>query len=197
MVLNEYHFVTHWRVEGTAAEVADILGDTHTLTRWWPSVYLEVRELEPGDDRGIGKVVDLYTKGWLPYTLRWSFRVTEVDPPRRVVLEPMGDFTGRGEWSFTQEGPVAVIRYDWHVEARKPMLRALTWLLRPVFTANHNWAMRQGEESLRLEIARRRVGTVADQARVPPPPGPSRLSFSAWALRRCGAGRGSPGTDAT
>ncbi len=195
--MSRYHIVTTWRIEATLEEVGAVLADIGRLTAWWPSVYLSAEELAPGDAAGLGKEVALLTRGWLPYTLRWSFRVTEVDPPRRVVLEPMGDFTGRGEWSFTQEGPVAVIRYDWHVEARKPMLRALTWLLRPVFTANHNWAMRQGEESLRLEIARRRVGTVADQARVPPPPGPSRLSFSAWALRRCGAGRGSPGTDAT
>jgi hypothetical protein len=71
------------------------------------------------------------------------------------------------------------VRYDWQVEARKPVLRALTWLLRPIFTANHNWAMRMGEQSLRLELARRRAVTAEQRSRIPPPPGPSFLTFGA------------------
>jgi len=39
---NEYHFITHWRVEGTINEVADILKAADELPRWWPSVYLNV-----------------------------------------------------------------------------------------------------------------------------------------------------------
>ena len=59
------------------------------------------------------------------------------------------------------DGPAVIVRYDWQVDARKPLLRALTWLLRPIFTANHKWAMRKGEESLKLELARRHVANVA------------------------------------
>jgi hypothetical protein len=177
--MSRYHIVTTWRVEGTVQEVGAVLIDLDRLTAWWPSVYLEVRELSPGDETGIGKEVELHTKGWLPYTLRWTFRVTEVDPPHRIVLRPTGDFVGRGVWTFAQEGPVAVVRYDWDVEARKPMLRALSWLLRPLFTANHDWAMRMGEESLRLEVARRRAATEEERARIPPPPGRSVLTFGA------------------
>ena len=77
MASNEYHIITEWRVRGTIEEVADILSHAADLARWWPSVYLDVEEIEPGDENGIGKVVRLYTKGWLPYTLRWTFRVTE------------------------------------------------------------------------------------------------------------------------
>ncbi len=183
--MGRYHIVTTWRVPGTVEEVAAVLGDVEALPRWWPSVYLDAEEREPGDAQGVGKVVALRTKGWLPYTLAWEFRVTEVDPGTgsggRVVLEPRGDFTGRGEWALWQEGtaaaPVAVARYDWDVVARKPLIRALTPLLRPLLAANHDWAMRRGEESLRLELARRRAASAAERARVPPPPGPSRLTF--------------------
>ena len=67
MTANDYHFVTHWRVLGTADEVSEILERAEDLPRWWPSVYLDVKEIEPGDAGGIGKIVSLYTKGWLPY----------------------------------------------------------------------------------------------------------------------------------
>ena len=65
---NSYHFTTHWRVESTVDEVSKILGDPLALMRWWPSVYLDVKVVEPGEESGLGRVVSLYTKGWLPYT---------------------------------------------------------------------------------------------------------------------------------
>jgi len=58
---NEYQFITHWRVESTVDEVSKILGDPLALMRWWPSVYLDVKVVEPGDERGLGRVVSLYT----------------------------------------------------------------------------------------------------------------------------------------
>jgi hypothetical protein len=66
MSANEYHFVTQWRVAGTVEQVSDVLG-------------------EPAD-------LELHTKGWLPYTLRWFFRVTESRRPFGFSLEAWGDF---------------------------------------------------------------------------------------------------------
>ena len=52
---NTYHFITQWRVKATLDEVNLVLGDAGDLSRWWPSVYLEVRQLAPGDAKGIGR----------------------------------------------------------------------------------------------------------------------------------------------
>jgi hypothetical protein len=172
---NDYHFTTRWRVRGTVEEVARIIGDAPGLTRWWPSVYLDVRELEPGDERGLGKVIDLYTKGWLPYTLRWQFRVSAIEP-NGFTLEAWGDFVGRGIWTFAQDGDWTDITYDWRVRADKPLLRRFSFLLKPIFSANHHWAMRQGERSLKLELARRRASSPEERAGIPPPPGPTSTS---------------------
>ena len=155
MSANEYHFVTHWRVEGTVEEVSDVLGNAADLTRWWPSVYLAVREIEPGGADGVGRVVELHTKGWLPYTLHWSFRVTESRRPHGFSIEAWGDFDGRGVWTFEQDGGWVNITYDWRIRAEKPLLRYFSLLLKPIFSANHRWAMARGEESLRAELGRR------------------------------------------
>ena len=167
---NEYHFITQWRVPGTVEEIPDILADAPDLARWWPSVYLDVQETKPGDEEGIGKEVSLYTKGWLPYTLRWHFRVTESNYPHSFALEAWGDFVGRGEWRLRQDGNWVDVTYEWRVGTEKPLLRRLSFLMRPLFEANHRWAMARGEESLRLELARR---AAAEQQRhmLPPPPG--------------------------
>lgn len=185
MADSNYHFITTWRVPGTLKEVIDIIANAPDLPRWWPSVYLEVKELEPGGERGIGKVVDLYTKGWLPYTLRWQFRVTEAHD-LGFTLEAWGDFVGRGIWSFAQAGPDVLVTYDWKIEATKPLLRNLAWLMKPLFSANHRWAMAQGEQSLLLELARRRARTDIERDLLPAPPGPTRW-WPAPALLLAGA----------
>lgn len=175
---NEYAFITHWRVQSTCQEISEVLGNGPDLTRWWPSVYLDVQELEPGDENGIGKVVSLFTKGWLPYTLRWQFRVTENRSPHGFSLEAWGDFVGTGDWIFSQDGNLVDITYDWRIRADKPLLRWLSFIMKPIFSANHHWAMRKGEESLKLELARRHAKTVEERRAVPAPPGSTFAFFS-------------------
>lgn len=181
MFNNDYHFITHWRVESTVEEVSEIISNAPDLMRWWPSVYLDVRELEPGDAQGIGKTVSLYTKGWLPYTLRWQFRVIESRYPRGFTLEAWGDFDGRGIWTFEPDGDWVNIIYDWQIRADKPLLRYLSPLLKPVFAANHRWAMAKGEESLKLELTRRHAVTPQAAALVPAPPPPTAaVTYLPW-----------------
>jgi hypothetical protein len=178
---NDYHFVTHWRVRGTVQEVRDILADAADLPRWWPAVYLGVHIIGEGDERGVGRVVDLYTKGWLPYTLRWQFRVTSVEG-NGFALEAWGDFDGRGIWTFEPDGDYTTITYDWLVKAEKPLLRYFSFVMKPIFSANHRWAMAKGEESLRLELARRHARTPEQYALVPPPPPPTRVLATSFIL---------------
>ncbi len=156
---HDYRFLTTWRVRGTAEEVSDVLADAKDLVRWWPDVYLRVEEIAPGDANGLGKSFSLLTKGALPYRLRWSFRVTASRRPHGFELEAWGDLAGTGVWTFREEGPEVVLTYDWRIRANKPILRYLSFLLKPLFSWNHRWAMARGEESLRRELARRQIQT--------------------------------------
>lgn len=179
---NEYRFLTHWRVESTREEVSRILGAGTDLPRWWPAVYLDVREMAHGDESGVGRVHDLYTKGWLPYTLRWQARGTESRYPEGFSLEATGDFVGRGIWTFRQDGQYVDVTYDWRPRAEKPLLRYGSFLMKPVFAANHRWAMARGEESLKLELARRHAVSDAERAAVAAPPGPTKVGAGAAVL---------------
>lgn len=174
MASNDYHFITTWCVPATLEEVVEIISDAADLVRWWPSVYLNARVIAPGDARGVGKVVDLYTKGWLPYTLRWQFRVTEAHD-RGFTLVAEGDFVGRGIWTFEPDGDYVNIIYDWKIRADKPLLRTFSFAMKPIFSANHHWAMARGEESLKLELARRRARTPAERSLIPAPPAATKM----------------------
>jgi hypothetical protein len=167
-------------VQSTPQELTTILIDSASLTRWWPSVYLDVQQVSPGDQNGLGAVTSLYTKGWLPYTLRWQFRITETRHPFGFTLKAWGDFVGRGIWTFEPEAApdgdgrhwVRVI-YDWQISAEKPLLKYYSFIMKPIFSANHHWAMARGEESLNLELARRRASSPDELAAIPQPPGPT------------------------
>lgn len=156
MPSNSYHFITSWKIEGTCDEVYEVLSDPLDLVRWWPEVYLRAEELEPGGEGGVGKVVKLHTKGKLPYTLDWSFRVTNSERPNGFGLDAWGDFVGKGQWTFRQSGEVVEVTYDWCISAQKPLLKRLSFMMKPVFAANHRWAMAKGESALKRELARRK-----------------------------------------
>jgi hypothetical protein len=177
-----YHFITEWRVTGTVDEVKAVLNDGLSLPRWWPSVYLTVEEVNPGGPDDVGRTIALYTKGWLPYTLRWNLTLTEPVTDSGFALSASGDLDGTGRWTFIPEDGEVLVTYDWRVQASKPLLRRLSWLLRPAFAANHRWAMTKGERSLQLEMDRRRAPDEDARRKVPAPPPPTFR----WLLRRKG-----------
>ena len=155
MSQNEYHFITRWRMEGDIAEVYEILSNPLDYPDWWRGIYLRVVELESGDESGVNQVVAFEMRGWLPYTLQWHLRCTETQKPYGFASESSGDFVGRGIWTFKQDGRWTDIVFDWKVKTEKSFLRYLSFLLKPLFIANHNWVMKKWEESLKLELTRR------------------------------------------
>ncbi len=169
---DNYHFVTHWRVKAHVDEVFDIIGQPLEYPRWWPSVYLDCRELAAGGIHGNGRRVLFETKGLLPYTLHWEARTAETEFPNRIVIDAAGDFNGRGEWTFAQHGDYTNIAFDWNITVSKPLIRRLTPVLRPLFEANHRWAMEQGESGLRAELIRYRAHTPIDLLEAEDPRGP-------------------------
>jgi hypothetical protein len=146
----DYSFVSRWRVPARPEETAAILTDASALPRWWPSVYLRV-ERE-------GDVWHVHSRGWLPYTLRWSFEPLHEDLPHGFSLRAWGDLAGAGEWRFHEApGGQTEASFTWRVRAQKPLLRYLSWILRPLFVANHRWAMAEGQRAIAHEVARRRL----------------------------------------
>ena len=115
------------------------------------------RSSTPGDAGGLGRTVAFHTRGWLPYTLRWQARLVEDRRPHGWTIAATGDLAGRGVWTLAQQGGLAAIGYDWRIEVEKPLLKPLTPVLKPVYAANHRWAMARGLEGLRRELVRRRA----------------------------------------
>jgi uncharacterized protein YndB with AHSA1/START domain len=144
--MTRYRFVDEWLVPASPEWVYELLSCPRDYPAWWGDAFVRGE----GDDgpAAPGKRARLLTRGRLPYRLRWELTCVEAIAPSRLVSRIEGDFVGCGTWTLTEaEGGTRVV-LDWDVEVRKPLVRRLTPLLRPLFAWNHRWAMRRGEERI-------------------------------------------------
>jgi hypothetical protein len=154
MATNEYHFVTQWQFKAPIELVFKIIESGVDFPRWWPEVYLAARAEKSGRADRIGDKIHFHTRGWLPYTLKWTAIVIAFSAPSQLDLRAEGDFVGRGEWRLSQQGEMTNVRFDWRILAEKPILRHLSFIAKPIFSWNHHWAMARGFERFPTEIAR-------------------------------------------
>ncbi len=158
----EYSFTDHWRAEGTIEQISNVLLDTGALSRWWPQL-MAVDVLEWGGARGEQRTFRSRLKGFLPYQLQVGFQVEMVQFPHQFAVQLLGDLQGQGGGRLRQEGREVAIELYLTISATRPLLRVLSYLMRPLLEAQHNWVMRQGQQGLCREIARRQanVGAIA------------------------------------
>ena len=161
MASNDYVFLTEWTIDGPRELIYDIMIDGADLPRWWPDVYLSAEADPPNAAPGVGVKLKLHTRGWLPYTLRWTAETVMADRPGGFTITATGDFEGRGIWTFEPVGNRTHVTFDWRLRAEKPILRTLSFALKPLFAWNHRWAMARGYESLQREVARRLAAQTA------------------------------------
>jgi hypothetical protein len=66
-----------------------------------------------------------------------------------------GDLEGEGRWTLRPVDGGCAVTYEWTVRANHAFIRRFSWLLRPLFSLNHNWTMQQGLRGLRRELTLR------------------------------------------
>jgi uncharacterized protein YndB with AHSA1/START domain len=149
-----YRFVDRWLVPAAVDDVYDLLGDPLEYPTWWGDVFLETGG-DPGPPRP-GRRTTVVARGFLPYRLRFSTEIVAAERPTRIEMRLDGDFEGSGAWHLepVEGGTRAVL--DWRPVVKKPLVRNLTPVLRPLFRANHAWTMRRGERHIAEYLARRR-----------------------------------------
>ena len=121
------------------------LADARTYPSWWTPVYIDVEAEGPPAP---GKESRQHFKGRLPYHLHTRSRITRLEPPHVVEGDVDGDLRGRGTWTLTPTETGTHVRFDWRVYADRPLLRALTPVLRPAFRWNHAWAIARAKDGL-------------------------------------------------
>ena len=145
--MTEYRLVTIWRIEAPLSEVYAAIESSLSWPEWWPGAR-KVEQTAAGDAKGIDNVRDYCWHGEFPYLLRFSMRATRIE--RLVAIEgsAQGDLEGTGCWSFSRQGRVSVVRYEWHVRSTLVWMNLIAPIARPMFVRNHMQVMAQGGEGL-------------------------------------------------
>ncbi|MFD8547953.1 SRPBCC family protein [Streptomyces sp. NPDC059649] len=145
--LHRYRFRSVWLLDAPPAVVYAVLERAESYPQWWP----QVREVTRLDDRtGTARFRSL-----LPYDLRVVAAERVRDPGAGVLEIAMhGDLAGWARWTVRPGagGTRAVFEQD--VEVRKPLMRRVGLLARPLFRANHALMMRAGRRGLAGWLAR-------------------------------------------
>lgn len=154
----EYVFIDEWDVHAPQQAVFDALADARSYPKWWTPVYIDVMS---DDDPHVGAVAQTLFKGRLPYKLRVTSRIVRYEPPREFEIAVDGDLSGRGVWTVTPIADGVHVRFDWRVNADRMLLRVLTPILRPLFRANHNYAISRAKAGLEAYANRTVAATPA------------------------------------
>ena len=78
MSVNEYNFVTVWKIEAPLQKVWDVICDIEDLPSWWKAV-VDIKILDPGNANGVGFLTEQTWRGVLPYQLSMTSETTTVD----------------------------------------------------------------------------------------------------------------------
>ncbi len=143
----QYRFVTTWNIEAPIEAVCEAISLSLNWPQWWRNVE-SVVDLSPGDDRGIGSVRRYTWRGRLPYRLTFDIRVSHIEPLAAIEGIASGDVEGLGRWSFTTDGTVTIVRYEWQVHTTPVWMNLLALFARPFIKWNHNSVMQQGGVAL-------------------------------------------------
>src|SRR4051812_8153594 len=176
MADGSFHVRTTWCVQAEAAEVYEVLAAVVNMERWWPAAVRDALEIQSGGPAEESLVYRITTRGWLPYVMRWHFRITHAQPSVRLGVEAWGDIEGRMMWTLQQVEREVHAVFDAEIQLNKPPIKTLRPIYKPVFASNFHWAMARGEESLRLEIDRRHTRE-SDIHLLPAPAGPAPIPW--------------------
>jgi hypothetical protein len=158
MARDTFRFDEVWNFpDATPEEVYHVLSHGELLPEWWKGVYLEAEPLEPGTGPHVGAKFRAKARGFLPYRLNFLLETIELAPNRVVAVKVIGDFDGRWRATLSPKNGGTHVDLVWETTLKRPWMRRLAPLLRPVFARNHYWTTPRGEAGLKAYLAAERA----------------------------------------
>lgn len=164
--LIDYRFATQWDIDAPTTRVWAEIERPENWAEWWPGL-VGVREVEAGDALGIGAVKEFEFKSFLPYTLSFRGRITEVVPPRLFRIAAVGELEGSGTYELRDTGAGTKATLTWEVRTTKTWMNFLAPVAAPLFRWNHDQLMEKGGQGLGRKLG---ANVVLHEASGPPLP---------------------------
>jgi len=148
----DFGLVSRWRIAAPRENVWQALKHPAEWPRWW-SFVRSAEEIDGGDANGLGARYRFHWASRLPYSIRLSTTVVEIEKPRLISARAEGDLRGLGTWRLQEMGDETLVEYTWSVDLDRAWMRTMLPVLRPAFAWNHNAVMAAGETGLRKHLA--------------------------------------------
>jgi len=142
-----YSFISRWQVKAPIEEVWQLIYDSEKWPEWWPSV-VKVKEIHPGDLRGIGSVRCYKMRSPMLYTLSFNLTLTEREDLKLLKGNASGELQGTGAWFVNEMDGLTDVQCHWKVATTRWWMNSFAFALRPLFRYNHAAVMKDGGISL-------------------------------------------------
>lgn len=152
MPANEYIFIDKFFAPCDVATAYEYISRINEYTRWWGNVYKKIKKLNGIPDNHPGVQYAVTIGGFLPYRLTINNELTYIDKPYLIRFRASGDLEGRGAWYFNETEGGTEITFDWRVTANKAAIRWFSFLLKPLFRANHHFCVKEAEKGIRFDL---------------------------------------------
>lgn len=133
-----------YRFAVTPEQLWAVLDRTGDYRNWWPWLRrLDGATLEPGARWAC------VVQPPLPYVLRFTLAIVEVDAPRSVVAAVDGDLTGDARIDLTTTDGGTELRLVSRLAPTNVVLRSVARLAAPVARFGHDWVLDTGVRQFR------------------------------------------------
>lgn len=134
-----FHFDRTWVFAVPPDEFFATVSRTHEFTRWWSW-------LRRCDADGIhaGARADCLIQAPLPYALRITIEVEQVEPDALIATRVVGDLCGPARLEMRPHPEGCTARLTWALELRDPVLRNLSYVARPAMAWAHDRVVAAG-----------------------------------------------------
>jgi hypothetical protein len=153
MASNYYLFVDRFTAPCDVETAYHYIKKIEEYPRWWGKVYKRIEKLKDAPEDEPGAKYSITIGGFLPYTLTVENEVTHVDRPNLIRFDAFGDLHGKGTWLFRQVNNGTEITFDWRVAANKKLIRWFSFLLKPLFKANHHYCMVKAKQGIEKDLS--------------------------------------------
>ena len=153
MATNYYIFIDKFTVACDVETAYHYIKKIEEYPRWWGKVYKKIVKLKDAPEDQAGSMYRIQVGGFLPYTLTIENEVTHIDRPNLIRFDAYGDLQGKGVWFFRGVENGTEVTFDWRVAANKRIIRWFSFLLKPLFRANHHYCVIKVKEGMEKDLA--------------------------------------------
>ena len=152
MATNYYTFTDKFIVPCNSATAYHYISNIEDYPRWWSKVYKKITKLKDAPAGQPGARYAVTVSGFLPYSLTIENEITFIDKPSLILFDAYGDLQGKGKWVFCEVAEGTEITFDWRIAANKKLIRLFSFLLKPLFKANHAFCVRKAKEGMTNDL---------------------------------------------